>query len=143
MIGLVSAMTNCIVKLFRTQGFQRCPFLLEIFHGVVFINFVDFKKSIEFISGSKTQQTPQFGLGDMAALEFFESEALERPARKIAARPGHATGDIVGDVDGEFHKTTLLRRGQGVKLLFDVMPVELMSWRMAMPSASRMALAMS
>lgn len=53
--------------------------------------------------GCKTQEPTQFRPGDVAAFEFFEGQGFEGAPRQIAAGSAHACGDIVRNLNGEFH----------------------------------------
>ena len=70
---------------------------------VVFVHFMGFEEAVELIPGSKTEQPPQLGLGDTAALEFLERQGFEGAAREVGARCAHATGQLIGNLDGQFH----------------------------------------
>ena len=77
--------------------------MLQVLQRVVFVHFMGFEKSVELIPGSKTEQPPQLGLGDTAALEFLERQGFEGAAREVGARCAHATGQLIGNLDGQFH----------------------------------------
>src|ERR1019366_1833318 len=87
----------------NSQTPQAFQFLLQVFHGVVFIHIMGFEEPVELVPGSKTQQPPQLRFGDMTALEFLESQRFQGAPRKIATRCAHAPGEIVGNLNGEFH----------------------------------------
>jgi hypothetical protein len=67
---------------------------------------------VELVPVSKTEQPPQLGLGNVAALEFFERQGFEGAAREIATGFAHAAGEIVGNLDGEFQPTPSPESGQ-------------------------------
>jgi hypothetical protein len=87
----------------NTQTLQAFEFLLQVFERVVFIHVMSFEESVELVPASKTEQPPQLGLGDATALEFLERQGFEGAAREIATGCAHAAGEIVGNLDGEFH----------------------------------------
>ena len=58
---------------------------------VVFIHFVGLEEPVELVPGFKTEQPPQLGLGNVAALEFFERQGFEGAAREIATGCGQPT----------------------------------------------------
>src|ERR1019366_738570 len=87
----------------NSQTPQAFQFLLQVFHGVVFIHVMGFEEPVELVPGPKTQQPPQLRFGDMTALEFLQSQRFEGAPRQIATGCAHAPSDIVGNLNGEFH----------------------------------------
>jgi hypothetical protein len=87
----------------NAEALQALEFPLQIFHGVVFIHFMGFEELGELVPGFKTQQPPQIRFGDVAAPEFLERQGFEGAPRQIATGRAHAPGEIVGNLNREFH----------------------------------------
>jgi len=49
----------------------------DVFDGNSHQDAVPLEEPVEFVPGLKTEQAPQFGLGEVAALEFFECQAFQ------------------------------------------------------------------
>jgi hypothetical protein len=52
----------------ESQLLQSVAVPLKIFHGVVFVHVMGFEEPIEPVPGSKTEQSPQLGLGEIRSL---------------------------------------------------------------------------
>src|ERR1022692_851851 len=95
----------------KPQTFQSFPFPLKIFHGVVLIDIVSLQEAIDFVAGFKAKQAAQIRLMEMTQPVFFRQQGLQGAAGEIvihaAAKP---LGDVVGNVDREFHALYLTFR---------------------------------
>jgi len=57
------------------------PFLFQIFNRVIFEHAMGLEEAVQASAGFKAEQASEFGLGDMPALEFFERQHFQNPAR--------------------------------------------------------------
>ena len=74
----MSAMTS--YKNLRPQaGFQVRKIALDIFERHVFIDAMGLKEAVH-LDTCQAEHAPEFRLGDMPGLEFFEREGFKRPA---------------------------------------------------------------
>ena len=77
--------------------------LFYFFQRKALINPVFFQKTVELIAAGIAQHAPQFWLGDVAALVFFEGEGFQSTARQIVAGMIEPDGDVVWNMNGQIH----------------------------------------
>src|SRR5712692_5319319 len=101
-MGPVSAMTS------RTglepQTFQVGNIALEILHCEILIDVVRLKEAVDLVAGFKAKQAPQIWLIEMTQPEFLRQQGLQGAAgESVVPAVAKPFGDVIGNVDCEFH----------------------------------------
>jgi hypothetical protein len=79
---------------------QTSPITLQVFESVVDPHLVCFKKSINLIAGSKSQNAAELRLSKPPLTVLLRYQCLQRTTRQIPAGGVQASGEIVGNVNG-------------------------------------------
>jgi hypothetical protein len=61
------------------------------------------EEGIKLVSGFEAEQSPQLMPGNMTTSEFLDSQGFEGAAGQVATGRAHSAGEIVRNLDGEFH----------------------------------------
>ena len=68
------------------------------------------QETVNLVAGLKAEQTPQIGFVNSTVTVFVRREGLQRSTSQISAAIKEANCEIIGNLHGDFHKTTLLRQ---------------------------------
>ena len=85
------------------QTLQVLKFATEVLDRVVYPHAMSLEKPVELIAGCYAQKSAEASLSDVPGLVFLETECLQCPARKVAARGAELAGKIVRNFNREVH----------------------------------------
>ena len=87
----------------KAESPQGGAFPIEVFASVIEPDLVSLEEAVEFIAGLQAEKLAQLRFGKAASLVFLQRKGFEGAAGEIIPRCGETLGDIVRDVEGEFH----------------------------------------
>jgi len=88
----------------KAQAAQGCAFTLEIFDSEIQPDFMSLQEAVERVASLEAEKLAQLRFCQPPRFELFERKCFQCAAGEIAPGGREALGDIVRDVEGEFHR---------------------------------------